>query len=106
MCRKLRPAWNGARKKDFSFSDKLRESGFGRLQGKTRPGVQQAQNFAHHFESVAGASPPVSGIVRVSRGAADRCLAVFRGEALPQGSGTTRVNFGSDDDDAVQIFFA
>src|SRR5258707_706737 len=70
MCRKVRPGRNRARKKDFSFSDKLRESGFGRLQGKTRPGVQQAQTFAHHLASIAGASPPVTGLVRVAPGAA------------------------------------
>ena len=76
------------------------------MQGKPRPRVQQAQNFTNHIEGVAGVPPPVSRIGAVVRSATDNCLAVFFREALPQNGGAPGVHFGSDDDDAMEIFLA
>src|SRR5437899_9318449 len=106
MCRRLRRAWSGARKSDSFFSENSRTSGFAGLQGKPRPRIQQAQNFTHHIERVAGVPPPVSGIGAVVRGATDNCFAVFFRKTLPQDGGAPSVHFGGDDDDAVEIFLA
>jgi len=47
MCRNLRPIWKGERKSDFSFFEDSRRQDLAGCKGKSRPDIQQAQNFAH-----------------------------------------------------------
>src|SRR2546430_172977 len=67
-----------------------------RVQGQARPGVQQAQNFAHHLESIASVAPPVKGIEWIARGRAHNGPALTRSQPTPEQANATRMRFCGD----------
>src|SRR6266852_5421860 len=66
------------------------------MQRQTRPGVQQAQDFAHHIESIAGVAPPVPGIEGIAGGGANNGPALIRREPAPEQAYSPRVRLGGD----------
>src|SRR6266436_10062258 len=63
-------------------------------QGQARPGIQQAQDFAHHIESIAGGAPPMSGIEGIARGGAYDGPALAGSEPAPEQANAPRMGFG------------
>src|SRR6266567_5085175 len=73
------------------------------MQGQAGPGVQQAQNFAHYIESIAGGAPPVPGIERIARGGAHNGLTVPGSESAPKQANATRVGLGGNNNDGFVL---
>src|ERR1700720_3631624 len=80
--------------KDLSRSPPSRNTSLSWMQGQARPGVQQAQDYAHHIESIAGGAPPVPGIEGIARGGAHDGLPLSGSEPAPEQANAPRMGFG------------
>src|SRR2546425_8693698 len=65
-------------------------------QGQARPGVQQAQDFAHHIESIAGGAPPVAGVEGIAPGGAHDGPAAAGSEPAPEQADAPRMGVCRD----------
>src|SRR6266852_3689763 len=74
------------------------------MQRQTRPGVQQAQDFAHHIESIAGVAPPVPGIEGIAGGGAHNGPALMRSEPAPEQAYAARMGPGRDKNHRAIVF--
>src|SRR6266478_2835035 len=73
------------------------------MQGQARPGVQQAQDFAHHIESIAGGAPPVPGIERIVRGGAHDGQTLPGSEPAPKQANATRMGLGRNNNNGAVL---
>src|ERR1700731_2208751 len=80
--------------KDLSRSPPSRNTSLSWMQGQARPGVQQAQDFAHHVECIARGAPPVPGIEGIARGGAYNGPALAGSEPAPEQADAPRMGFG------------
>src|SRR6266436_1156293 len=73
------------------------------MQGQTGPCVQQAQDFAHHIESIAGGAPPVPGIERIACRGTHNGQTLSGSEPAPKQANATRMGLGRNNNNGAVL---